>query len=294
MADSRDGPVPTGTLTLDDGRILAWDEHGPASGPAVILMHGAPACRVGWKGTVRIAEESGVRLVVPDRPGCGRSTFAPGRRIADWPADVRALVDRLGLESYAVAGESGGGPYALACAFDADPRLTRTAVICGVGPLDTPEAIPALDQVNRAVFEAAAAGPEATVPLIAAMAAPPTSGGQDAVSEILARLAPEDRAALAEHPDLPEAGNVSEAAALGPEGPAYDLWLYTRPWGFDLGAIDVPVDFYAGDHDRNVPLQHAVDQAAAVPTSTLTVWQASGHLAGLLRMGEVFNHVTAR
>ena len=41
----------------------------------------------------------GVRLVAPDRPGTRRSTAAPQRGIADWPADHAALLDALGARA---------------------------------------------------------------------------------------------------------------------------------------------------------------------------------------------------
>ncbi|MEK8174506.1 alpha/beta hydrolase [Streptomyces sp. M19] len=89
-----------------------------------------------WSGLADVAVATDTRLVVPDRPGCGRSTHQPGRRLADWPQDVAALADHLGLERYQVVGLSGGGPYALASAAAADARLAGTAVVNGIGPLD--------------------------------------------------------------------------------------------------------------------------------------------------------------
>lgn len=288
---------PHGTLTLSEGRQLAYDDHGDPSQPAVIYMHGAPACRTPWDGLVDRAKAAGVRLILPDRPGCGRSTHDSGRRIVDWPADVRSLADHLGLERYAVVGESGGGPYALACAADADPRLGHTVVIAGVGPLDSPERIAQLNDINRGVFEVAAQGVDAVRPLVEAMVNPPSSAAQqgnegDSFAALAALFPPEDIAAIEEHPDLmAQLSDLSEAAVQGTEGLAYDLWLFTQPWGFDLGAIPGSVDFYTGDHDRNVPLQQTIDQAAAVPRSTLTVWPSAGHLAGLVNAQEVFERL---
>ncbi len=46
----------------------------------------------------------------------GLSTFQKGRRLSDWPADVAALADALGIERFAVLGFSGGGAYTAACA----------------------------------------------------------------------------------------------------------------------------------------------------------------------------------
>jgi pimeloyl-ACP methyl ester carboxylesterase len=46
----------------------------------------------------------------------GLSDFQPHRRLVDWPDDVSAFADALGLARCAVLGMSAGGPYVLACA----------------------------------------------------------------------------------------------------------------------------------------------------------------------------------
>lgn len=56
-------------------------------------------------------------------------------------------------------------------------------------------------------------------------------------------------------------------------------WLLTRPWGFELSDVQGPVDFYTGDRDSSVPVQHVVSQAVGVANSSLTVWPKSGHMA---------------
>ncbi len=288
-------PPPTNTLTLDDGRILAWDEHGDMAGFPVCFFHGAPGSRVLFPGMADAAATAGVRLFAIDRPGCGRSSFQPGRRIADWPTDVTTVVDYIGLDRFAVCGISGGGPYAVACASLADPRLSRAAVVSGIGPLDTGEAIAGLHDVNRSIFELASTGPQAAVTAIEAMVQASTGepAAGDAMTDLFARLAPEDQALIVADPQIMAAARIDESAALGAAGPSYDLWLYTRPWDLDLRSISVEVDIYSGDHDHNVPVQHAVDQAAAIPTSTLTVWPASGHFAGIQRFDEILARLTA-
>jgi len=55
----------------------------------------------------------------------------------DWTRDVSTFADVLGLDTFAVAGWSGGGPYVLACASEIGERLTGAAVLSGCGPLDT-------------------------------------------------------------------------------------------------------------------------------------------------------------
>lgn len=287
-------PTPNGTLTLADGRVLAWDECGPADAAPVFYMHGVPACRIIGSQVAAAAVDAQVRVIAPDRPGCGLSSFQPGRRMTDWPADVAALADHLGFDRYWIVGASGGGPYALACAASGDPRLVRTAVTSGIGPLDTEAARSGLYETNRALFEVAAQGAGAVLPALQSLTSadiPP----EEAMAALMASLSPADQRVLAEHPEvLAELRDMFAAAVVnGSDGLAYDTWLITQPWGFDLASIAGPVDFYAGDHDHNVPLQHVVDQAAAVPRSSLTVWPESGHTACVLRLPEVLPRLVA-
>jgi pimeloyl-ACP methyl ester carboxylesterase len=115
-------------FVLPDGRTLGYAEFGAASGPVVFAFHGFPASRLDAVLFDRAARQQRVRIIAPDRPGFGLSSFQVTRRITDWPADVRALADHLGLQSFSVIGVSGGGPYALACAAQLPHSM-----LCGVG-----------------------------------------------------------------------------------------------------------------------------------------------------------------
>ena len=72
-------------------------------------------------------------MVPPDRPGFGRSSFVPGRRLADWPRDLVALADHLALARLHVIGVSGGAPYAMASGQQLGDRISRLALVCGLG-----------------------------------------------------------------------------------------------------------------------------------------------------------------
>ena len=120
---------------LADGRRLGFDDVGDAEGPVVFYLHGFGSSRVVRHPDDHIATELGIRLIAVDRPGIGLSTGAPGRRLLDWPGDVEQLADRLGIESFAVLGWSGGGPYALACGWSLPDRVDRIGLISAAAPL---------------------------------------------------------------------------------------------------------------------------------------------------------------
>jgi pimeloyl-ACP methyl ester carboxylesterase len=73
-------------------------------------------------------------VVTTSRPGYGGSDRHAGRAVVDVVADVKAVVAALGTERCVVAGWSGGGPHALACAARLE-TVAAALVIAGRGPL---------------------------------------------------------------------------------------------------------------------------------------------------------------
>ncbi|KAJ5532783.1 hypothetical protein N7494_009335 [Penicillium frequentans] len=122
-------------LTLSNGRTLGYAEYGNPTDYPLLYFHGYPSSRLeGW-GFHKWPEIHGFRLIVPDRPGFGLSSYQPNRQILDWPADVEALVSHLGLSRFAILGCSGGGPYAIACAYLLSAHmLSAVGVMAGAPP----------------------------------------------------------------------------------------------------------------------------------------------------------------
>ncbi len=142
---------PGTTIPLSDGRSLAYAEYGDPRGRPVFFFHGTPGSRF-FRPADEITRNMGVRLITADRPGYGLSTFQPGRRILDWPSDITQLADHLGINRFAVAGHSGGGPYVLACAAALPERVSAAALVAAAGPVDASAATLGMSQVNKLGF----------------------------------------------------------------------------------------------------------------------------------------------
>ena len=128
-------------LQLTDGRVLRYQIAGAAHGDAVFLLHGALGSRLVHHSLSAAASDAGIRLVSYDRPGYGGSTPQPGRTVAAAAADVAAIADQLDVDRLAVWGQSGGGPFALACAALLPDRVAAAAAVAPLAPYQ----LPALD-----------------------------------------------------------------------------------------------------------------------------------------------------
>jgi pimeloyl-ACP methyl ester carboxylesterase len=280
-------------LELPDGRLIGYAEFGGPTGWPVFFFHGLPGSRLSGRLTDADALALGARVIALDRPGYGLSDDQPRRRLIDWPTDVANCADRLGIKQFAVAGISGGGPYAVACAALLPARVRAAAIISGLAPPDVPGLAGGSSAQNRLLSALARRSPWLVRPLLGlislmARRAPGLSRRQ------MAKSGP-DRTILAD----PAVANlfladVREAFRHGSSGAAYEAWLLTQPWGFDLAAITVPVFIWQGEADVNVPPAMGHYLASAIPGARATFVPGAGHLVGVTRSREILEQLRPR
>ena len=282
-------------VQLRDGRSLAWTEYGDPSGKPVLYFHGFPGSRLEPALGADDLARTGARLIAIDRPGFGGSTFQPGRRLLDWPNDVASFADSLALDRFACMGVSGGGPYVLACALRLGERLTRAAVVCGVGPLDTPDGSRGMMRTNRLLFGAARYSKTA-VGLIFALMARGLRRDPAAALRRTARSLPEPDRAVLERPDARESFALSTLESLRPgtRGAGLEAQLYARPWGFRLEDVLAEIDLYQGELDVNVAPSMGRYQASTLPHCKAHFFPTDGHFSlAVNRMEEVVRRLVS-
>jgi pimeloyl-ACP methyl ester carboxylesterase len=226
------------------------------------------------------AKKLGVRVIAADRPGYGLSDFVPRRTFLDWPADVLALAAALGIERFAVAGFSGGGPYVAACALRIPERLTGAGIIAGVGPFDQPDATEGMSQGNRFLFGLARRFPWLVRPPIALMGMQMRRFPDRTMRTMIRSMPEPDQAALA-RPEIQALfkRDFAEAFRSGSRGAAWETLMYARPWGFRLEEITMQVHLWQGELDKNVPPSMGRYQAGAIPNCRATFYPGEGHIS---------------
>lgn len=268
-------------FTLPDGRILSYAEYGDPAGYPLIWCHGNPGSRrEADLLEPTLLQKAGVRAIVPERPGIGLSSWRENRKLLDWPTDLAALTASLQLERFAMLGLSGGAPYALATVRAMPRRVTRTAIVSGIGPID------ALDATarKRLTYFLAARRSYWWVRWLTWMISQGLRQPEKLMTQVMADLPLADQEVLSEPRTRQSFLNLlHEALRQGTRGLAWDATLIARPWGFPLHEIRSRIDLWHGDADRNAPLAMGGLMAEQLPNSHLHILPNEGHFSVLVR-----------
>lgn len=285
-------PRYEGTFRLKDGRRLGYAEYGPVDGKAVLWFHGTPGGRRQIPPRARdLADDRGVRLIAIERPGVGDSTSHAYDCLSEWAADIGHFCDAKGIDYFAVCGLSGGGPYALACAYHLQGRVTAATVLGGVAP---------------ATGEDAAAGGVSTLsrllaPVVRSTRAPMNfllvrlirllASRADFAVDLAASFMPPGDQAVFEDPAMRHmfVDDILLASREQMQAMLHDVSVFARDWGFLLGEIHTPVYLLYGDADNIVPIEHGEHMARRLPNAEFRVRPGEGHLGGLGASEEIFN-----
>ena len=269
------------SMTLSDGRTLGFQGLGDPSGKALLFFHGTPGSRLGVSETDLLAQIPGVRLVTPERPGYGISDPKPDRVLLDWARDVAELADHLGVQKFAVGGESGGGPHALACAYALKDRVTVALVLSSPSPTGFQGATDGMSMGNRLGLLLQRFAPWLVRRMMRSYALKFEKDPEGFLDAVALQMAPSDRELLASR-SFRDATirDLREAYRPGGDGQAVDgaLAMTGRDWGFDLREITVPVYLWHGEEDRLVSMQMARHLATTIPTCTARFVPGTGHL----------------
>jgi pimeloyl-ACP methyl ester carboxylesterase len=114
---------------------IAYEEHGPAQGFPIVLLHGFPDDVHAFDQVAPPLAKAGYRVLVPYLRGYGPTRFrdASAPRMAEQAAigqDLIDFADALGLKQMALAGYDWGG-RAAAIAAALHPERVRATVIIG-------------------------------------------------------------------------------------------------------------------------------------------------------------------
>ncbi|WP_433301220.1 alpha/beta fold hydrolase [Actinoplanes sp. CA-030573] len=200
------------------------------------------------------------------------------------------MAGHLGLDRFALAGESGGAPFTLDAARQFADRVDVVALISAGGPMSRDERVgmtakarlmnwfarnaPALNTFRIAAMRRELVNPENRERALRdAMAAAP-----DATHAAATRI---------------EFEAVADALRQGTRATVQELALIKREWPFPLSEVTMPVHLWHGARDRNAPVAFARRLARDLPNATLHVSDFAGHDVGVDRAAEIISVLVA-
>jgi pimeloyl-ACP methyl ester carboxylesterase len=257
---------PTTVIQLDAGPVeYRLDRR---DGGTVVIFHGGHM-RAGLALGENIFTDLGYTVLVPSRPGYGRTPVTTGRSPSGFIRVVRQLCDHLGIERIAaVVGISAGGPTAVAMAARSPEVVQRLILQSAVGFLPWP------DRRTRLAAYLAFNGATERISwalVRSLMRHAPTTGlrlllrdlSTKPAGHVIASLSDQDRAAML----ALFSGMRSEHGFLNDlrGGPAL------------MQEITQPTLIIASRYDGSVPLAHAESLAAGIPHAELVQSEADSH-----------------
>jgi pimeloyl-ACP methyl ester carboxylesterase len=285
VQSNKGGTGSVSTVLVDSHHVGVW-RFGSPGGWSLVWNHGGLSC--GMDATVmdEAAQSCGAEIIAIDRPGIGRSDLWTMASVGRWGYTVGRVADLLHLDDFAVAGWSGGGPFALACAAAMPGRVRAVASIDGMAPLER----------LRHVFEIGFLPDELLIP--AARWAP---WAATALLQVIRRVPPRvlgwvlpylagsrDGAAL-DPPPQSLLATHREVMSGGVQGMVDEYRHYFGSWDFDLGEVHQPVTIWQGEEDTLVPMKHARRLASLLPNSTLRTVPATGHLLPVVMASQILD-----
>jgi pimeloyl-ACP methyl ester carboxylesterase len=258
-------------LTLPDGRVVGWANYGDPDGSPVIAAHGSPDSRVIWRLLDACARRHGVRIIAIDRPGFGISDAQPGRTVLDWPADVIAVADHLGVDTFPLVAISGGAAYAAATAWKHPDRVTGLGLFSVIGPLDQPDTLRGANRSVRSTYWMARRAPWLLRPIATAMARGARRNPERTASQVERTRPEEDRVVIARPKVRAVLMDNLPNQFRNPATVLHEFRLAVQPWGFPLEEITVPTHIWQGGRDDVHTPAMAHQLATTIPGAELTL-----------------------
>lgn len=276
-------------FTLSDGRTLGYIEYGNSNGVPIFLLHGTPGSRIFGLENEPLIEEEKLRIITPERPGYGLSSPLKNRGISCYSNDIDELANYLEIPKFHVAGVSGGGPYALACASNLSSRVLSVTLIASATPMEMEDYFKGMSIGNKFAFVMSKYFPWLLKPIYKYVA----SYYKKYPKKLFERLKPQlcewdvkvievmkskgQLKGFIEH--------IREAYRQGSSAAYTDTLLVSRPWGINYSGITSPIFMWHGESDTLMPIYPAKKFSTVLPNCHTHFIEGAGHF--LLESEEV-------
>lgn len=263
------------SITINN-RQIGVCEYGDKKGFPVFYFHGFPGSRL--DGNLfefdKIANSLNIRIIALDRPGIGLSDFFKKRKLLDWPKTLSSVAEKLNIKAFSVLGISGGGPYALACAYAIPELIHSVSIVSSMGPYNYIET-----KKDLALFV-----PKLIKPLRFLIAWGMQRGAiknpEKLVEKICNTLPEVDLKYLNRQNRTDELLNgFKECFKQGLHGYLKEADIYKNAWGFKISDISSKVHIWHGSQDKNVSHAFANKISSEIRNCKTNIIENEGHFS---------------
>lgn len=251
---------PLRFVSLADGRRIAYRDYGAPLGRPAMVVHQGLGSSLLPRGSDSLARDLGLRLICPERPGCGRSDPNPDFSYEGVGRDLAEVSRRLGLADLQIAGFMSGAAFALCVAHALGDEVRRVLIASARPPGSKREserdARHRLVLFRRRLLQSAWLAD--TVFAVLRLQMTPAH-----IARIVrtGASAPGDAAYLAAHPGVVDfiTEYIRESLAVSARGIAAEVRCAAQDPPFRIPHLSAPVTLWQGGDD---PLASAEDAAA--------------------------------
>jgi pimeloyl-ACP methyl ester carboxylesterase len=250
-------------VALPDGTRAFYRERGPANAPALVLLHGSNASLLTWEPWSKSLCDK-FHVISVDLPGHGLTGAVPGDDYSQegMARFVGAFADKLGLETFALAGNSMGGGVAARFAQENPARVTKLILVDAGGlPFKSGQGTPLAFRLAR-------------IPVLnqVLLHVTPRSLVVEGLDKAIVHKEIITGAMIDSYWDFARMEGTRRATMLRFQGQE-DTYVRDH-----TTALKMPVLILWGAQDGLIPVAIAHDWNKAVPGSKLIVYPATGHI----------------
>lgn len=228
-------------------------------GNPLVLIHGFPSDSTAWNSILpELAKR--FRVLLPDLPGAGKSASLSQPLTMELMAlEIKAMLDKEGLDKAVLAGHSMGGYTAMECARIFPERIKGISLIHSLASADNDEK----KEVRRKSMVLIRKGEAEKKMFLRGMA-----GNLFAPGFVQA------------HPEAVEAV-VEKGMELSGEQLCdfYNAIMLRSDKVALLKELDFPIQWVIGNHDNATPMKDALEQCHQANINSVSIYKPCGHMS---------------
>lgn len=270
------------TIKLSDGRVLGYAEYGDSLGYPIFYFHGGQESRLSSKFMDSTAKKMNIRIISPDRPGVGISSFQENRQFLHWGKDIAELAVSLDLSKYSVFGLSGGAPHVLACVIFDSSKIESASIISGATPYHYKGTLKGMWLPVKLIhWFACWKNDKQLRKFIQNDYDGLVNKPEKRIKQFQKYLSKPDKKLMIAKPEYgwEFIDGSKESYTQGIETVVQEWKLYVSDWKMDLSSIQYPITLWYGTEDKMAPVLRGHYYNDILPYSTLREIENEGHFS---------------